>query len=93
MTPTAIDLHPRHDLRRLTVVISGAIAFFGIALIAIIAFAGWSANHSAIDRDKTLVANALNQSVARVLSEQKSIAYWDYAVHEYRPQMELRLDR
>jgi diguanylate cyclase (GGDEF)-like protein len=80
MNPTSSELQPRHDLRRLTVVISGAIAFFGIALIAIIAFAGWSANHSAIDRDRTLVANALNQNVARVLSEQKSIAYWDDAV-------------
>jgi diguanylate cyclase (GGDEF)-like protein len=80
MTFSRSDDNPRQDLRRLTIVISFAIAFFGAALIAIIVFAGWAANYSAVERDNTLVANALNQNVARVLSEQKSIAYWDEAV-------------
>ena len=29
------------------------------------------------DRERTLVENALNESIARALSEQKSVAWWD----------------
>lgn len=63
-------------------VIGTAIAAFGLALIAIIAFAGISANRSAVERDKSLVDNAINQNIARVLSEQKSVAFWDDAVQK-----------
>src|SRR5689334_6583008 len=68
------------DLRRLTRIIRGAIAFFGVALLAIIAFAGWSANRSATDIERALLDNALNQSIAAVLDGQKSVAWWDEAV-------------
>jgi diguanylate cyclase (GGDEF)-like protein len=68
------------NLRRLTTLISVAIAFFGLLLLAIIAYAGWSANQTAVDRERTLLGNALNQSIARVLNEQKSVAWWDDAV-------------
>lgn len=68
------------DLRRLTMIIRGAITFFGVVLLAIIAFAGWSANKTAIDIERTLVENALNQSIAAVLNGQKSVAWWDEAV-------------
>ncbi len=54
-----------------------AIAFFGLILLAIIAYAGWSANQAATDSERTVLANALNQSIARALNEQKSIAWWD----------------
>ena len=57
-----------------------AIAFFGLLLLAIIAYAGWSANQTAFERERTLLDNALNQSIARVLNEQKSVAWWDDAV-------------
>ena len=56
------------------------IAFFGLALLAIIAYAGWSANQTAIEREQILLDNALNQSIASVLNEQKSVAWWDDAV-------------
>jgi sensor domain CHASE-containing protein len=65
------------DLRRLTSLIGVAIAFFGVLLLAIIVYAGWAANETATDRERTLVANALNESIARALNEQKSIAWWD----------------
>jgi len=65
------------DLRRLTTLISMAIAFFGLLLLAIIAYAGWSANETAVDRERTLLDNAFNESILRVLNEQKSIAWWD----------------
>lgn len=68
------------DLRRLTKIIRAAITFFGVLLLAIIAFAGWSANRTATDIERTLVENALNQSVAAVLNGQKSVAWWDEAV-------------
>jgi diguanylate cyclase (GGDEF)-like protein len=67
----------RGDLRRLTTLISVAIAFFGLLLLAIIAYAGWSANQTAVDRERTLLDNAFNESILRVLNEQKSIAWWD----------------
>ena len=57
--------------------IGAAIAFFGVGLLAIIAYAGWSANQTATEIERTLLENALNQSIARALNEQKSIAWWD----------------
>ena len=76
---SALDLtkHFSGDLRRLTTTIGVAIAFFGLLLLAIIAYAGWSANETATERERTLVENALNESIARALNEQKSVAWWD----------------
>jgi len=74
------ERHLRGDLRRLTSLIAVAITFFGLVLLAIIAYAGWSANQSAVERERNLLANAFNQSIARVLNEQKSVAWWDDAV-------------
>ena len=69
--------HFTGDLRSLTRLIGAAILFFGVLLLAIIAYLGWAANQTAAERERTLVANALNQSIARALNEQKSIAWWD----------------
>lgn len=69
------------DLRRLTRIIRAAISFFGVLLLAIIAFAGWSANKTATDSERTLVENALNQEIGAVLNGQKSVAWWDDAVN------------
>ncbi|MGH9694522.1 MAG: hypothetical protein ACRD5Z_10295, partial [Bryobacteraceae bacterium] len=69
--------HFRGDLRRLTTMIAVAIAFFGVLLLAIIAYAGWKANDTAVERESLLVENALNESIARALNEQKSVAWWD----------------
>lgn len=68
--------HYNGDLRRLTTMIAISIVFFGVLLLAIIAYAGWSANHTATERERTLLENALNQSIARALNEQKSVAWW-----------------
>jgi diguanylate cyclase (GGDEF)-like protein len=57
-----------------------AIVFFGLVLLAVIAYAGWSSNQIATERERTLLENALNQSIARVLNEQKSVAWWDDSV-------------
>jgi sensor domain CHASE-containing protein len=72
--------HFSGDLRRLTITIMAAIAFFGLLLLAIIAYAGWSANQTATERERTLLENAFNQSIARALNEQKSVAWWDDSV-------------
>ena len=68
------------DLRRLTTVIAVAIVFFGVLLLAIIAYAGWKANETATERESMLVENALNESIARALNEQRSVAWWDDAM-------------
>jgi diguanylate cyclase (GGDEF)-like protein len=57
-----------------------AIVFFGLVLLAVIAYAGWSSNQIATERERKLLENALNQSIARVLNEQKSVAWWDDSV-------------
>lgn len=78
--------NPKHanlfdgDLRRLTTLIMAAIIFFGLILLAIIVYAGWSSNQIATERERTLLENALNQSISRVLNEQKSVAWWDDSV-------------
>ena len=46
----------------------------------IIAYAGWSANQTATELERTLLKNAFNQSIARALNEQKSVAWWDDSV-------------
>ena len=55
-------------------------ALFGLILVGVVAFAGLSANNSAVVRERQLVENALDQSVVRTLDEQKAIAWWDDAV-------------
>lgn len=80
MSLTEQDQVLRGDLRRLTTLIAVAVAFFGLLLLAMIAYAGWSANQTAVERERTLLDNALNQSIARVLNEQKSVAWWDDSV-------------
>ena len=57
-----------------------ALAAFGLLLVVIVAYAGWSANRAAVVRERQLVENALDQSVSRVLDQQKAIAWWDDAV-------------
>ncbi|MEQ1489259.1 MAG: EAL domain-containing protein [Terricaulis sp.] len=80
MPSSAKTVHYKNDLRRLTAVIGAALALFGVVLLAIVAYAGWSANRTAIVRERQLVENALDQSVSSVLDQQKAIAWWDDAV-------------
>ncbi|MGD9816900.1 MAG: putative bifunctional diguanylate cyclase/phosphodiesterase [Hyphomonadaceae bacterium] len=81
MTPaSAKTVHYRNDLRRLTAMIGIALVVFGALLVAIVGYAGWSANRTAMVRERQLVENALDQSVSRVLDQQKAIAWWDDAV-------------
>ena len=80
MAPLDRTIHFRGDLRRLTRTIGVAVAFFGVVLVAVIAYAGRSANDTSTERERTLVENALNHRIARVLSEVKSVAWWDDAV-------------
>ena len=72
----------RHDadLRRLATLSAIGITLAGLVLLAIIAYAGWSSNQSSTARERTLVQNVINRGIARALSEQKSVAWWDDAV-------------
>ncbi|MBY0564220.1 MAG: EAL domain-containing protein [Hyphomonadaceae bacterium] len=69
-----------HDLRRLTLSISGVLTLFGLILLWVVAYAGLSANRDAVQRERQLIENALDQAVSRVLNEEKAIAWWDDAV-------------
>ena len=80
MSKLDITGHFTGDLNRLHKMIAAAVVFFGFLLLAIIAYAGWSANETATERESTLLSNAFNQSIARALNEQKSVAWWDDAV-------------
>jgi diguanylate cyclase (GGDEF)-like protein len=81
MTPSsAKTAHYKSDLRRLTALIGAALVVFGLLLVVIVGYAGWSANRAAVVRERQLVENALDQSVSRVLDQQKAIAWWDDAV-------------
>ncbi|HYD88236.1 MAG TPA: EAL domain-containing protein [Vitreimonas sp.] len=72
--------HYKSDLRRLTAMIGAALLMFGVLLLVIVAYAGWSANRTAVVRERQLVENALDRSVSSVLDQQKAIAWWDDAV-------------
>ena len=72
--------HYKTDLSRLMAIIGGALVIFGALLLVIVAYAGWSANRTAVVRERQLVENALDRSVSSVLDQQKAIAWWDDAV-------------
>ncbi len=81
MTPADTKTaHYKSDLRRLTAAVGVALVLFGVLLLAVVAFAGWSANRTSLVRERQLVENALDESVSRVLDQQKAIAWWDDAV-------------
>jgi diguanylate cyclase (GGDEF)-like protein len=67
-------------LRRLTGLIGVGLVILGVNLVGVVAYAGWSSNVKAVERERQLVENALDQSVSRVLDQQKAIAWWDDAV-------------
>jgi len=80
---TAADaktVHYKNDLRRLTALIGLGLVGLGLLLVAVVGYAGWSSNNNAVMRERQLVENALDQSVSRVLDQQKAIAWWDDAV-------------
>jgi sensor domain CHASE-containing protein len=70
----------RLRLAQLTRLVGLTIALFSGTLVLIMAAAGWWGNHSALQKDRGLIENALNEGISRVLSEQKSVAWWDDAV-------------
>jgi diguanylate cyclase (GGDEF)-like protein len=72
--------HHDGNVHRLMLLTAAGITLAGIALLAIIAYAGTAANLSATDRERTLLQNALNRGIARALNEQKSVAWWDDSV-------------
>src|SRR5690349_3864373 len=91
MTPaSARTAHYKNDLQRLTIFIGAALVLFGTLLVGIVAYAGWSANRSAVVRERQLVENALDQSVSHILDEQKAICWWDDAVAQVqRPRLDV----
>lgn len=68
------------DFQKLTVLSAASLAVFGLILILVIAYAGWSSNTAAGERERTQLRNALNRGITKALSEQKSVAWWDEAV-------------
>ena len=81
-SPPNLTIRRAHesDLRRLMNLTAAGITLGGVILLAIIAFAAWTANKSATERERSLLQNALNMGIARTLNEQKSVAWWDDSV-------------
>ena len=73
------------EVRRLLALIAIALSFFAVLILGTIAYAGWSANETATQRERTQVENALNRTIAQTLDEQKSVAWWDNSITNMRP--------
>lgn len=67
------------ELRHLMNLTAFGVSAAGLLLLAVITYAGWTANSSVTAREETLVENALNRGILRALNEQKSVAWWDEA--------------
>ena len=68
------------EFHRLATMTAVSLVVFGLSLLAIIIYAGSSSNASAVERERILLQNALDRGIARMLSEQKSVAWWDDSV-------------
>ena len=80
MAWAAILGRPQDDLQKLTEVVALVVGVFGVLVVGIMIYAGVVANRSALDRDQILLENAFDQSISRVLNEQKSVSWWDDSV-------------
>ncbi len=68
------------EFHRLATMTAVSLVVFGLSLLAIIIYAGSSSNASAVERERKLLQNSLERSIGRMLSEQKSVAWWDDSV-------------
>ena len=84
---TAIGGNPRNDLQALTKVIGAVITLFGFLVIGIMLYVGVTADRAALQSDQALIENAVDQSISRILNEQKSVSWWDdtvkYVVNDF----------
>ena len=84
---TAISGNPRNDLQALTKVIGAVITLFGFLVIGIMLYVGVTADRAALQSDQALIENAFDQSISRILNEQKSVSWWDdtvkYVVNDF----------
>ena len=71
---------PRSDLQALTQVISAVIALFGFLVVGIMIYVGVAANRASLQREQALIENSFDQSISRILNEQKSVSWWDDTV-------------
>ncbi len=75
-----------HDFQRLAALSAASVTGFGLLLILVILYAGSSSNNASLEQERTLLVNALNRAIARTLSEQKSVAWWDDSVLKITPE-------
>jgi diguanylate cyclase (GGDEF)-like protein len=77
---------PADALRRFATAVATIQAFVLLVLVAVIIAASLFMNKSAFTAQSELIDNALDQYVGRVISEQKSIAFWDDAAINLSPE-------
>jgi diguanylate cyclase (GGDEF)-like protein len=77
---------PADALRRFATAVAAIQAFVLLVLVAVIIAASLFMNKSAFTAQSELIDNALDQYVGRVISEQKSIAFWDDAAINLSPE-------
>lgn len=65
---------------RLAAIVGSLLTVCGAFLIGMIAYLAWSLNASELAAERSRVDNAFDQSIASVLDQQRSVAWWDDAV-------------
>lgn len=58
------------------------IIVFGAALVGLTGWFGWSSNRNELEAERLRIDNALNQTIANILDQQRSVAWWDDAVRQ-----------
>ncbi|MBB3937116.1 putative bifunctional diguanylate cyclase/phosphodiesterase [Aureimonas phyllosphaerae] len=73
---------PQSHARSTAIAIRILIFALGVALVGLTAWLGWSANHNEVEAERRRIDNALDQTIAGVLDQQRSVAWWDDAVRK-----------
>ncbi|WP_416357082.1 putative bifunctional diguanylate cyclase/phosphodiesterase [Aureimonas phyllosphaerae] len=73
---------PQSHARSTAIAIRILIFALGVALVGLTAWLGWSANHNEVKAERRRIDNALDQTIAGVLDQQRSVAWWDDAVRK-----------
>ena len=73
---------PQSHARSTAIAIRVLIFALGVALVGLTAWLGWSGNRNEVEAERRRIDNALDQTIAGVLDQQRSVAWWDDAVRK-----------
>ena len=81
MTTVAQDSNSHTALEAVTKVVAAFIVVFGFFVVGVMLYVGLTSDRAALQRDQALLDNAFDQSISRILNEQKSVAWWDDTIN------------